>query len=128
VAALRARVLVVRPTRAGDPLSYGGDWRAPADLDVATLGIGYADGVHRTLARGGEVGIGGERYPIAGRITMDMVMVAAPPGRITAGGLATVWGPGGPSLDQQAERAGTICYELLTAVGRRVVRRYGGTE
>ncbi|MGE0443247.1 MAG: alanine racemase [Gemmatimonadales bacterium] len=126
VAALRAEVLAVRRVRRGDTVSYGAVWRAPADGGVATLGIGYADGVPRALGAGGSVGVGGREYPMAGRVTMDMVMVAGPAEAFPLGAAATVWGPGGPTLDVQAGRAGTISYELLTAVGPRVERRYGG--
>ena len=128
VAALRARVLAVRSVRAGDPVSYGAAWVAPSSTDIATLGIGYADGVRRALAPHGRVAIGGTEYPVAGRITMDMVMVACPEGRVRVGDIATIWGLGAPTLDDQAGRAGTISYELLTGVGPRVVRRYGGNQ
>lgn len=125
VAALRATVLAVRPIRAGDAVSYGGTWHAPADGDVVTLGIGYADGVPRSLGNRGLVAIGDGIWPIAGRVTMDMVMTVVPTGRVPVGATATIWG--GPiPLVEQAARAGTISYELLTAVGRRVIRRYGG--
>jgi alanine racemase len=127
VVALRARVHAVRPIRAGDPISYGETFRAQADGEVVTLGIGYADGVHRSLGNRGLIAIGGQTYSIAGRVTMDMTMVVTPPGRVTVGQIGTIFGAGVP-LDEQAERAGTISYELLTSVGPRVVRRYQGEE
>ena len=123
VAHLAAAVVAVRPIRGGDPVSYGGAFAALADGEVATLAIGYADGVHRTLGKCGVVSIGGRDWPIAGRITMDMTMVVAPRGAVAVGQTATIFG-GPVGLDAQAGRAGTISYELLTAVGPRVVRRY----
>lgn len=123
VARLDAVVVAVRPIRAGDPVSYGAGYLAPAAGEVATLAIGYADGVHRTLGNTGVVSIGDRQWPIAGRVTMDMTMVVAPRGAIQVGQVATIFG-GPVGLDAQAERAGTISYELLTAVGPRVVRRY----
>lgn len=123
VAALRGTVHLVRPIRAGDPVSYGGTWRAPADGEVATVAVGYADGLPRSLGNVGQVLVGGRIRTIVGRVTMDMTMVFAEPGAIRAGETATFFGPE-PDLDGQAARAGTISYELLTSVGRRVTRHY----
>lgn len=123
VAELTAAVVAVRPLRAGDPVSYGGSYRAEADAEVATLAIGYADGVHRTLGNSGIVAIGNQALSITGRVTMDMTMVVAPRGAIRVGQMATIFG-GSVGLDAQADRAGTISYELLTSVGSRVIRRY----
>jgi len=123
VARLSAAVVAVRPIRAGDSVSYAGSYRAAADAEVATLAIGYADGLLRTLGNAGIVSIAGREYSVAGRVTMDMTMVVAPGGAIKVGDVATIFG-GTIDLDAQARRAGTISYELLTAVGPRVVRRY----
>jgi alanine racemase len=125
VATLSGRVLAVRSIRAGDPVSYGAAWRAPEPGDIATIAIGYADGVLRSLGGHGEVLINGRVAPIAGRVTMDMTMAAVPPGTTRPGDRAVLFGEG-LDLDRQAERAGTIAYELLTAVGPRVIRRYRG--
>lgn len=123
VAQLTAGVVAVRPIRAGDPVSYAASYLAGADAEVATLAIGYADGLHRTLGNTGVVSIGDREWPIAGRVTMDMTMVVAPAGAVRVGDIATLFG-GRVGLERQAGRAGTISYELLTAVGSRVVRRY----
>jgi alanine racemase len=125
VARLSARVVAVQAVRRGDTVSYGATYRVAADGEVVTLGIGYADGVHRTLSNRGQVWIEGRRYPIAGRVTMDMTMTVTPPGTAWVGGRAIVYGPELP-IDEQAEAAGTIPYELLTSLGSRVVRRYRG--
>ncbi len=124
VASLRGVVHAVRPIRAGDPVSYGGTRRANRDAEVVTIGLGYADGVLRSLSNGGEVWVRGRLLPIAGRVTMDMTMVIADSGIVQIGDIATFFGAE-PNLDRQAERAGTISYELLTSVGRRVTRDYG---
>lgn len=122
VASLRARVVATRVVRGGDTVSYGAEWTAPRDTHVATLGIGYADGVLRALGNRGVVELGGRVVPIVGRVTMDFIMVAVEePCEI--GEVATVFG-GAVSLDEQARRGGTIAYELLTALGARVARRY----
>lgn len=125
VATLRARVVAVGPIRAGDTVSYGATFRASADGEVVVLGIGYADGVPRSLSDRGRVWLRGSTFPIAGRVTMDMTMTVVPRGAATVGEHAVIYGRE-LSLDGQAEAAGTIAYELLTSLGPRVVRRYLG--
>ncbi len=124
VVRLEARVVGLRTVGAGETVSYGATWTAPAPTRVATLGIGYADGVHRALGNRGSVELAGQRQPILGRVTMDCVMVAAD-SSTRLGDVATVYG-GLVTVDQQAERAGTIAYELFTALGHRLPRRYRG--
>ena len=128
VAALRARVLAVRDVAAGESVSYGAAWRAPRRITVATLGIGYGDGLPRAAERKDDdrprqVELGGRTVPLVGRVTMDMCMVAVEDGRVAVGDVATVFG-GIVSLDEQARAAGTISYELLTALGNRLPRRH----
>jgi alanine racemase len=125
VATFGAVVVEVSPIRPGDTVSYGATYRAEADADVVTLGAGYADGVRRSLGNRGLVAFGERLLPIAGRVTMDMTMVVVPRGTVRVGDRGLFFG--GPNdLEAQASRAGTISYELLTAVGPRVARRYLG--
>jgi alanine racemase len=129
VAALHARVLAVRRVAAGEPVSYGATWQAARATSIATVGIGYADGLPRAAAETASarpprlVELNGALAPVVGRVTMDMTMIDLGdlPGR--AGDVATIYG-GRVSLDQQAAAAGTISYELLTSLGSRVPRRY----
>ena len=130
-----ARVIAVRAVAAGETVSYGATWRAPRATTVATIALGYADGFLRA-ARDGAAGslasalpprvveLSGALVPVVGRVTMDMTMVDAGGGRPAPGDVATIYG-GRVSLDQQAAAAGTIAYELLTALDPRVPRRYG---
>jgi len=122
VARLHARVVAVRRIPAGTTVGYGATWVAERDTVIATLGIGYADGMHRTLGGRGQVDFNGRLAPIA-RVTMDMTMVAHVGEEVESGEIATIFG-GRWSLDDQAGAAGTISYELLTALGPRVARRY----
>lgn len=122
VVRLRARVVALRTVRAGESVSYGATWIAPKDTRVATLAVGYADGVPRALSNGGAVELQGRVVPIVGRVTMDLLMVAVD-AACALGDVATIFG-GLVSLDEQARRAGTISYELLTAMGPRIARRY----
>ena len=122
VARLRARVVALRTLEAGDSASYGAAWRAARPTRVATVAVGYADGVPRMLGNRAHVELCGERVPILGRVTMDMLMVEAPPA-CRIGDVATIFG-GLVSLDEQARHAETISYELLTRLGPRLGRRY----
>lgn len=123
VAALRARVAAVRRVAAGDTVSYDATWRAPNATTIATLAVGYADGVSRRLSNVGAVELLGQRLRMVGRVTMDNLMIDAGDLPVAIGDVATIFG-GMVSLDEQAALAGTISYELLTALGTRVPRRY----
>jgi alanine racemase len=123
VVRLRAPVVSLRTIRAGDTVSYGATWTAGETTEIATLGVGYADGVHRVLGGRTEVELGKARRPVVGRVNMDLTMVAVPRGTVMLGDVATIYG-GLVSLNEQADRAGTISYELLTALGGRVPRFY----
>ncbi|MBA3892634.1 MAG: alanine racemase [Gemmatimonadales bacterium] len=127
VAALRARVVAVRHVAAGESVSYGATWRASKRTTIATLGLGYADGLPRAAAlkagAGRRVELRGRAVPIVGRVTMDMCMVAVDDGEVSVGDVATIFG-GIISLDEQAAESGTISYELLTSLGLRLPRRY----
>ncbi len=122
VARLHARVVALRTVRQGDTVSYGARWTASHDTRVATVSIGYADGIPRSLGNEGLVEIDGQTVPIIGRVTMDFLMVAVDQS-VALGDRATFYG-GLVSLDTQATRGGTIAYELLTSLGPRVARRY----
>ncbi|HEV8176836.1 MAG TPA: alanine racemase [Gemmatimonadales bacterium] len=129
VAALRARVVAVRSIEAGDTVGYGATWQAQRPVRVATVGLGYADGFPRASPAAGpdpsprQLELNGRLTSIVGRVTMDMCMAAVGQ-EVAVGDVATVFG-GLISLDQQAEAAGTISYELLTRLGPRIARRYG---
>ncbi len=126
VARLRARVIGIRTVPAGETVSYGATWTAPRATAVATLALGYADGYLRSGSNHGVVELNGAVAPVVGRVTMDMTLVAPPSAGVALGDVATIFG-GLISLDEQAAALGTISYELLTGLSRRVVRRYGET-
>jgi alanine racemase len=123
VARLRARVVSLRQLRPGDTVSYGAEAKVEIDTTIATLSIGYADGVPRALGSRGLVELRGVIVPIVGRVTMDMLMVDAERTPVAVGDVATMFG-GRVSVDEQAAHAGTVSYELLTRVSARVERRY----
>lgn len=126
VVRLEARVVAVRRLRAGDTVSYGATWRAERATTIATLGIGYADGLPRALSNRGRVELGGVVVPVAGIVAMDLTMVDAGELPVQVGDVATIFG-GQVSVQEQAELAGTIPYELLTGLGTRLPRHYRRT-
>ena len=121
VMSLKTRVAAVRSLPAGTPVSYG--CTAKTDTGrIAVLPIGYADGLHRALSNKGSVYCNGRMVPILGRICMDMCMVSLQEDlQVSPGDVAEVFGENLP-LEQQADLAGTISYELLCAVAPRVPR------
>jgi alanine racemase len=129
VAALRARVVAVRAVAPGESVSYGATWAADRPTTIATLAIGYADGLPRATERGAtwpprRVEIRGRAVPLVGRVTMDMCMAAVDDGQVAVGDIGTLFG-GLVTLEEQARSVGTISYEVLTSLGPRLPRRYG---
>ena len=125
VMSLFSRVAAVRDFPAGTPVSYGCTAAFGGEGGrTAVLPIGYADGLHRTLSNQGSVWLDGQPRPIMGRVCMDMCMVRLEEGDgVKAGGIAEIFGPHLP-VERHARLAGTISYELLTAVAPRVPRIY----
>lgn len=129
--ALRARVSYVKAVRAGTAVSYGHHHTFTADTDVATVPIGYADGVRRRLGlMNTDVLIRGRRHPMVGVVTMDQLMVDVGSGRgtddaVQVGDTVTLIGSDGHdriTAADWAERLDTIGYEIVTGVGARVPR------
>lgn len=124
---LCARVVALRAVRRGEAVGYSAQFHAPRDTRVATLAIGYADGVPVATSGAGEVSIRGRRLPIAGRVSMDFVGVDVGDAPVEVGDVAVLFGARGDdavAVERAAEAAGTIAYELLVRVGARVRRIY----
>lgn len=123
-----SHVSMVRRLPAGRRPSYGRRRPLPADATVATVPVGYADGVPRLLsARGGEVLVGGRRRPLAGTVTMDQLMVDVGDDPVRIDDEVVLLGrQGGEEItaDEWAERTETINYEVVARVGSRLPRRY----
>ncbi|HKX74293.1 MAG TPA: alanine racemase [Acidimicrobiia bacterium] len=123
-----SRVSHLRRLPAGERPSYGRIRPLPAAATVATVPIGYADGVPRPLAaKGGEVLIGGKRYPLAGNVTMDQLMVDVGDDPIEVGDEVVLIGRQGREqipVEDWAERLGTITWEIVSRMGPRLPRRY----
>ena len=125
VATLSAEVLQVRDVPAGESVGYSRGFVAPAPTRIATCGAGYADGLLRSYSPGGQVWLNGALRPILGRVSMDVIAVDVTDADVRVGDRVELFGPN-RLLDDAAEAAGTISYELLTAITARVPRVYAG--
>jgi len=121
---LRALVTHVRDVRPGQSVGYGRAWVAERPSRLATVAIGYEDGVMRSRGSRGEVVVRGRRAPLVGRVSMDAVTVDVSdvPG-VEPGDVVTLIGEG-ITAAEVAEWSGTIAHEVLTSLGNRVDRRY----
>lgn len=126
---LRARVSLVKEVGPGERLSYGRRYATTGPTAVATVPLGYADGVPRRLsAVGGTVLVGGHRRPIAGTVTMDQILVDCGPGApVSVGDEVVLIGRQGAeeiTAEEWAHQLDTISYEILCGIGPRVARTY----
>ncbi len=120
VMTLSTQVIALRSIESGVSVGYGATWRATRPSRIATLAAGYADGIPRHLPSGAPVLIAGQRVPLVGRVSMDMITVDVTDlPDVAVGSTAVLWGEGLP-VDEIASAAGTISYELLCGVTRRV--------
>ncbi|WAC54722.1 alanine racemase [Gordonia sp. SL306] len=128
---LTAQVSLVKKLSAGEGVSYGHTWIAPADTTIAILPAGYADGVPRLLSGRFAVRINGRSFPGVGRICMDQMVVdlGSDGGGVAEGDRAELFGTGrdgGPTAKDWADTIGTIDYEIVSGIGRRAMREYVG--
>jgi alanine racemase len=122
---LWARVLLVKPLAAGQPVSYNATWTAPHNTHVATLRLGYADGYPRAVSSKAQMLLRGHGVSQVGRVCMDQLLVDIGELQAEVGELVMVFGAEGVTADDVAQWAGTNSYEILTGIGGRVERRYG---
>jgi len=121
---LFTRIFQIHSVKPGDSVGYGQTWQALRDSKIAVLGIGYADGYRRALSNIGEVYINGCNAPIVGRVCMDLTMIdVTDVPNVEVGDIVEMFGEN-IKLESLAQKAGTITYELLTNVGKRVPRIY----
>ena len=120
VMSLESSVIAVRRITTGETVGYGAAWTAPRDSVIAIIAAGYGDGLPRNLPGGTPVLVAGERAPLVGRVSMDMIAadVTGLPD-VHVGTPAVLWGTGLP-VEEIARHAGTIPYELLCSVSQRV--------
>ncbi len=125
VARLLAPIIQVRDIPKDTLVGYDLTWKAERNSRIATLAIGYGDGYPRQLSNTGHVVIDGVRCPVVGRVSMDLITVDITdvPYGVSTGDQAEIFGHALP-IQELAENAGTIAYELLTNIGPRTERIY----
>ncbi len=132
VMGLRSQIVFLKDLAAGTPVGYASAWRAPSCTRIATIPVGYADGLPWRSADGGEVLIRGQRAPIVGRISMDYTTIDVGHIRdLQVGDQVTLIGRDGDesiTLSELANKAGTIPYEISCSIGRRVSQLFVGGE
>jgi alanine racemase len=125
---LSARIMQLKELPTGSPVSYGGTWQTPKPTTIATVAVGYADGLSRLLSSRGEMLVRGQRAPIVGRVCMDLTMLDV--GHIegvTVDDEVVIIGTQGDETILASELAAlsaTIPYEVLTSITKRVPRVY----
>ena len=124
VCTLETTILSVKTVKAGETIGYGRHTRLNEDRVIAVIPIGYADGFDRRFSNyGGEVWVRGKRCPVVGNVCMDQAMIDVTGADARPGDIAEVFGDKLP-LQELADKLGTITYEVLTSVSRRVQRVY----
>lgn len=128
VVRLDTPILQIRDIPAGQGVGYGWSWTAERPSRVGTLPLGYADGMHRALSNGATLYFAGNPVPLIGRVSMDLITVdLTDHPTAVVGDTLEVLGPN-QTVDDLAQAAGTIGYEILTSLGQRYARRYTGAN
>ena len=124
VCTLETTILSVKTVKAGETIGYGRHTTLNEDRVIAVIPIGYADGFDRRFSNyGGEVWVRGKRCPVVGNVCMDQAMIDVTGADARPGDIVEVFGEHMP-LEELADKLGTITYEILTSVSRRVQRLY----
>lgn len=118
---LKSRIAQIHTVHAGDFVSYGAEFRAATETTVATIPIGYADGFIRAY-KSGTVMIGGRAAPLVGRICMDQCMADVTGLHAAVGDEVSIFDAAGENIERLCRAAGTINYEAVCLVSRRVRR------
>ena len=132
VLSLKSEIIQLKVVPAGSGISYNHTFRTSHQSIIATLPIGYADGLNRRLSNKGEVLVKGKKVPIVGAICMDQCLIdVSSINDVEVGNEAVLLGAQGREIitaDEIADRLGTISYEVLTSISNRVPRLYKGFE
>lgn len=132
VMSLRTRIVLLKTVPPGCPLGYGGTFVTARESRIATLAIGYEDGLRRALSNRGKVIVRSKLAPIVGRVSMDLTLVdVTGVDGVSIGDEVVLIGSQGPSLitaEEVASQAGTISYEVTCGISDRVPRVYQPEE
>ena len=125
VAKLVSEVSFLKDVKQGDSISYGRSFIAKDNMKIATVGIGYADGLRRELSNKGKVVINGKKASIVGRVCMDSIMVDVTDIKnVKIGDKVYIWDNEKITLDDVAKKCRTINYEILSTISDRVPRKF----
>ena len=130
VMTLQAPVAMIKQVPAGQGVSYSHTYTTKTDTRLALIPMGYADGIPRHASNRGPVAVAGTTVPVAGRVCMDQFMVDVGDLPVQVGDEVVLFGDpskGVPSINDWAEAADTISYEIMTRLGTRVARQYINT-
>jgi alanine racemase len=123
----KSNVVYFKVVQPGNPVGYGSTWQSDHQVRVITVPVGYGDGYFRSMSNRAEVIVRGKRYPVVGRIAMDQITVNIEWDSAYNGDEVLLIGESGGTaitVDELAEWAGTIPYEILTNINTRVPRVY----
>jgi alanine racemase len=122
----KSRVMAVKTIQAGESVSYGATFTAEQPTRIATISAGYADGLSRRLSNRGRVLINGRAYKICGNICMDMCLAAVDDSVSVGDEVVLIGRQGSAEITAQelADLTGTIDYEIMCGIGKRVPRFY----
>ncbi|MEH7159081.1 alanine racemase [Neobacillus drentensis] len=124
----KTRIAAVKKVDASQAVSYGSTWKPEKESSIATIPVGYADGLSRHLSNQGKVLVHGKKAAITGRVCMDQTMIDVTDlNSCKSGDIVTIFGHNSSSfqsVDQIAELMGTINYEVVCLIGKRVPRGY----
>ncbi|MBD3347754.1 MAG: alanine racemase [Candidatus Eisenbacteria bacterium] len=128
VMSFKSRIAQIRELPAGHPVSYGRTWRTSSEMRMGVVPAGYGHGYSWRLSNKGEVLVRGKRAPVIGRVTMDVTLIdlrGVPDASV--GDEVVLFGRQGEdevSVDEVAQKVGTINYEVICGIGKRVTRVY----
>lgn len=125
VVKLEAPIIQIRQLAPGERVGYAASWTADRPSRIATIGLGYADGLIRAGSGRGRGFIDGQTVPFAGRVSMDLITLNVTDVPCAPGDMVEILGPN-QGIDTLAEAAGTIGHEVLTAMRHRCRREYVG--
>lgn len=122
---LQSKLIAINDLQLGNEVGYGGQWTASNTGRMGVVSIGYGDGFNRHLTNQGAVFLRGKKLPVIGRVSMDTICIDLQdcPSAV-AGDEVVLWGNADLTVEWQANKAGTIAYELLTGLTSRVKRQY----
>ena len=123
----KSNVVYFKVVRPGSPVGYGSTWQSDHMVRIITVPVGYGDGYFRSMSNKAEVIVRGKRYPVVGRISMDQITVDIECDSAYNGDEVVLIGESGDAsitVDELAQWAGTIPYEILTNINTRVPRVY----